>query len=74
MDMILVGDDSGGTWPAHEVVLTIPESQTQLSIWSIMASPLFMSNNLNTVPEAMREILLNKEMIKVSSWLQVQRL
>ena len=32
VDMILAGDDH------NNVVLSVPEAQTQLSIWSIMAS------------------------------------
>jgi hypothetical protein len=59
--MILAGDDHYGT------LLTVAEAQTQLSIWSIMASPLIMSSDLRTVKAEYKEVLLNKEMIKVST-------
>ena len=60
VDMILAGDDH------NNVLLTVPEAQTQLSIWSIMASPLIMSSDLRTVNKTYRDVLLNKEMIRVS--------
>jgi hypothetical protein len=60
MDMVLAGDDPGGS-----IRLTVTEAKTQLSIWSVMASPLFMSNNISVVAQEYREVLINKEMIKV---------
>jgi hypothetical protein len=54
MDMILAGDDHNGK------MLSLEEARSQLSIWSVLASPLFMSNDLRTVPRAYRDLLLNK--------------
>jgi len=60
MDMILVGDDHYGK------MLSIDEAKSQFAIWSICASPLIMSNDLRTVPDEYREILLNKDVIAVN--------
>lgn len=59
MDMILAGDDHYG------YVLTQGVARIQLSVWSIMAAPLIMSNDLRTVTQEYRDILLNKEIIAV---------
>jgi hypothetical protein len=64
MDMILAGDDHQGK--GFGPMLTPAESQTQLTIWSIMASPLIMSSDLRTVNATFKTILLNKDMIQVS--------
>lgn len=61
MDMILAGNDHWGS-----VKLTLDQAKVQLSIWSICASPLIMSNDLRTVPEEYKVILLNREMISVN--------
>ena len=58
--MILAGDDHYGT------LLSVAEAQTQLSIWSIMASPLIMSSDLRTLKAEYKAVLLNKEMIKIN--------
>ena len=59
-NMILAGDDHYGT------LLSVAEAQTQLSIWSIMASPLIMSSDLRTLKAEYKAVLLNKEMIKIN--------
>ena len=51
--MILAGDDHYGT------LLSVAEAQTQLSIWSIMASPLIMSSDLRTLKAEYKAVLLN---------------
>ena len=56
MDMLLVG----------ETCITHDEARIQMAIWSIMASPLIMGNDLRTVDEENRETLLNKDAIAVS--------
>lgn len=54
-DMLIVGNDC----------ITEAESQTQFAIWSIMAAPLIMGNDLRNVSNAAREILLNDEAIAI---------
>lgn len=56
MDMLLIGN--GG--------LNVEEAKTQMAIWSIMASPLIMGNDLRNISAEFREILLNKEVIAVN--------
>lgn len=41
------------------------EARTQLAIWSILAAPLIMGNDLRTVSDSARAILLNREAIAV---------
>ena len=56
-DMIVVG--MKGTEMNEE------ESKTQFAIWSMLGSPLFMSNDLRELPEWARRILTNKEIIQI---------
>ena len=73
MDQIMAGNDHcmpSGTRGTNaeggpECVLPVAQVQTQLAIWSIMASPLIMSNNPSTISATYRAILQNKEMIRV---------
>lgn len=60
----MVGNDHYSQ--AGQPVLTLDQSRVQLSIWSIMASPLIMSNDLYTVPDDYRKLLLNADMIGVN--------
>lgn len=46
--------------------LTLDEEETQMGLWSIIASPLLMSNDPRLVSNASRAILLNPEVIAVS--------
>jgi len=56
MDMLLIGNDC----------VTLDEQRTQMAIWCISASPLIMGNDLRTVPQDSRAILLNRQAIAVS--------
>jgi len=56
MDMLLIGSHC----------LTHDEERTQMAIWSISASPLFMGNDLRNVSEESKAILLNRDAIAVS--------
>jgi alpha-galactosidase len=56
-DMLLVGLPGG---------LTEIEEQTQFSMWAIMASPLYISCDLFTIPEYAKNILLNQEVIQIN--------
>jgi hypothetical protein len=42
------------------------EARSQMSIWSIVAAPLIMSNDLRSVNETFRYILLNEEVIAIN--------
>eukprot|EP01063_Lacrimia_lanifica_P036143 TRINITY_DN7094_c0_g3_i1.p1 TRINITY_DN7094_c0_g3~~TRINITY_DN7094_c0_g3_i1.p1 ORF type:complete len:437 (+),score=56.28 TRINITY_DN7094_c0_g3_i1:72-1382(+) len=55
-DMLLIGNPS----------MTTTESQTQLAIWSILAGPLIMGNDLRNLTEGSLEVLLNKDAIAVN--------
>jgi hypothetical protein len=62
-DMILAGDDHYN--PGGAPALSLDQAKVQLSIWSIVAAPLIMSNDLRTVSDEYRALLLNAEMIAV---------
>jgi alpha-N-acetylgalactosaminidase len=55
-DMIIIDAKSG---------INYEESKAQMALWSILAAPLLMSNDLRTMPPELKEILLNKEIIAV---------
>ncbi|XP_065837256.1 alpha-N-acetylgalactosaminidase-like [Oscarella lobularis] len=55
-DMLIVGDFS----------LSPDQSRAQFAIWSLLAAPLIMSNDLRNITDWAKEILLNKEVIAVN--------
>ncbi|KAK8812474.1 hypothetical protein WA158_007708 [Blastocystis sp. Blastoise] len=55
-DMIVIGMENG---------LNEQESRSQLAIWSILAAPLYMTNNIRNITSWAKEILLNKEVIAI---------
>ena len=55
-DMLEVGKSGG---------LNETEERTQFSMWCIMASPLFLGNDVLNMPPYAREIVMNKEMIAI---------
>lgn len=55
-DMLVVGNPG----------LSYSEQQTQFSLWSIFAAPLYISADLRTISEQSREILLNEEIIAIN--------
>jgi alpha-galactosidase len=55
-DMLLVGIPGG---------LTEIEERTQFSLWSIMASPLYLSMDLFNLPDYAKKILLNSEVVGI---------
>ncbi|XP_033631503.1 alpha-N-acetylgalactosaminidase-like isoform X2 [Asterias rubens] len=55
-DMLVVGDNG----------LTVNQSQAHFAMWSILAAPLLMANDLRNISTQSREILLNKEVIAVN--------
>jgi len=54
-DMLMIGNNG----------LSHTEERTQMALWSIFAAPLLMSNDLASVSEESKAILLNKEIIAV---------
>jgi len=55
-DMLLVGN----------TCVTDAEARTQMAIWSVVMAPLIMGNDLRTIPDSHRDILLNREAIAVN--------
>ncbi|XP_022920563.2 alpha-N-acetylgalactosaminidase-like isoform X1 [Onthophagus taurus] len=55
-DMLLIGNYG----------LTEDQSKSQMAIWSVMAAPLLMSLDLNTVKPEFKSILLNKDAIAIN--------
>jgi hypothetical protein len=45
---------------------TIEEYRSQMSMWCIMASPLIAGNDIRTMSQAIKDILLNTEVIAVN--------
>lgn len=68
MDMLVVGlngkkgpsGDLGGTGCSDT------EYQSQMSLWAILASPLVATNDLRTMKDDIKRILLNKEVIGIN--------
>ena len=54
-DMLIIGN----------FALSEDESKTQMALWSIMAAPLLMSNDLRKIVQWQKDILLNEEVIAV---------
>mmetsp|Transcript_16239 Transcript_16239/g.48275 ORF Transcript_16239/g.48275 Transcript_16239/m.48275 type:complete len:346 (+) Transcript_16239:1-1038(+) len=54
-DMLLVGNDC----------VTDLEAETQMAIWSIVAAPLIMGNDLRTISLEMKDLLQNREVIAI---------
>lgn len=46
--------------------MSLEQSRAQMAMWAVMASPLFMSNDLRTIRPEMKEILLNKAVIAIN--------
>ncbi|XP_038055496.1 alpha-N-acetylgalactosaminidase-like isoform X2 [Patiria miniata] len=55
-DMLVVGDNG----------LTVDQAQAHFAMWSILAAPLLMANDLRNISIPRRNILLNKEVIAVN--------
>lgn len=55
-DMLLIGNGC----------ITEDEERTQMAIWSIIASPLIMGNDMRNVSSASKAILFNKDAIAVN--------
>ncbi|KAI3386900.1 hypothetical protein SNEBB_004544 [Seison nebaliae] len=55
-DMLIVGNFG----------LSMAQSRTQMALWSILASPLLMSTNLKKVANWQKDILQNREAIRIN--------
>jgi len=55
-DMLIIGN----------FALSYEQSKTQMALWSIMAAPLLMGNDLRNLDPKMKEILLAEEVIAVN--------
>ena len=67
MDMLVVGLDGKGG-PSSDLGgkgCTLTEYQSQMSLWCMLSSPLAMTNDLRKVPDEVRRILLNGEVIAI---------
>lgn len=45
--------------------LTLGQARVQMAVWSILAAPLLMSNDLRKIKPEFKEILLNRKIIAV---------
>ncbi|XP_045483983.1 alpha-N-acetylgalactosaminidase [Pieris rapae] len=54
-DMLLIGNDG----------LSVDQARVQMAVWSIMAAPLIMSVDLNSIKDEFKHILLNDRVIAV---------
>jgi alpha-galactosidase len=69
MDMLVVGlygYDGPAAIYTDKKGCTDIEYQTQMSMWCMMASPLFASNDVRKMNDATKKILLNKEIIAIN--------
>ena len=73
-DMLVVGcynipdyqhDPNGKSDLVGNRGLTATEFRSQFSMWAMMAAPLIASNDVRNMPENIREILTNKEVIAI---------
>ncbi|KAJ8928675.1 hypothetical protein NQ314_018728 [Rhamnusium bicolor] len=55
-DMLIIGDFG----------LSLEQSKSQMTIWSLLAAPLIMSVDLRTIEQEFRNILLNKHAISIN--------
>ncbi|XP_038055498.1 alpha-N-acetylgalactosaminidase-like [Patiria miniata] len=55
-DMLILGD----------FALSLYQAKAQFAMWAVMAAPLLMSNDLRTIDPRYRDILQNKQVIKVN--------
>ncbi len=69
-DTCLVGPGKGWNYPdmlliGHPEGLNENEERTMFSIWAIMASPLFLGNDVTDMPQYVKDIVMNKEIIAI---------
>lgn len=66
-DMLVVGlhGKSGPSQDQGGSGATNTEYQSQMSLWSLMAAPLMISNDVRNMDDATREILTNKDILAI---------
>ncbi len=67
-DMLVVGlyGKKGPSGDGGGIGCTDIEYQSQFSLWAMMCSPLYASNDIRKMNEATKSILLNKEVININ--------
>jgi alpha-galactosidase len=67
-DMLIVGlyGKKGPSGAGGGVGCTDSEYQSQMSLWSMMAAPLIATNDIRSMNEATKRILMNEEVIAVN--------
>jgi alpha-galactosidase len=60
-----VGDASNINAPAHPTQLTPEEQYSYMSMWSLMAAPLFFSGDMTALDDFTRNVLCNSEVIDI---------
>ena len=55
-DMLIIGNNG----------LSYEKSKTQMAFWSLWSVPLLMSNDLRNIPKDMKDILMNKALIRIN--------
>jgi alpha-galactosidase len=65
-------DDNGpGGWNDPDIMLigldrmTMEENRTNMTLWSVLAAPLLLGNDVRHMSEEVRQILVNKEVIAI---------
>jgi hypothetical protein len=61
MDMLLIGEHELGGLPG----ISYEEGKTQFGMWSLLAAPLIMGNDLRNVSAEAKAVLLNADVIAV---------
>ncbi len=67
-DMLVVGlyGKKGPSGDGGGIGCTDEEYQSQFSLWAMMCSPMYASNDIRKMNEATKSILLNKEVININ--------
>jgi alpha-galactosidase len=69
-DPHLVGPGKGWNYPdmlliGHPEGLSETEEKSMFSMWAIMASPLFLGNDVMNMPEYVKSVIMNKDVIAI---------
>ena len=56
----------GSKWPGSDARLSHDEELTHMAYWCIASSPLIMGCDMRKVPESSREVMLNKDLIRMN--------
>ena len=56
----------GSKWPGSDACLSPEEEFTNMAYWCITSSPLIMGCDMRKVPDASREVMLNRDLIAMN--------